>query len=113
MKKIKHIKDLKEEKMRLRIRQLELEKEIRITWLELKENFEPATLLKNKFAGINTGEVKEKGLLSSTLSRGAAYLTRRFFDTTGEKIESKVQRGVEDAVEKIKSIFGEKKSSSS
>ncbi|HWR33136.1 MAG TPA: hypothetical protein VN451_06415 [Chitinophagaceae bacterium] len=88
MYKIRHIRDMKEERMRLRIRQPELEKEIRSTWHELKETFEPATLLKNKFADVKTSERKEKDLLSCLLSRGVYYLIRKFFNSAGEKMSN-------------------------
>ena len=52
MRKIKHISDLNEEKMRLRIKQLELERELRLSWNDLKNNLDPKTLLKNKIADI-------------------------------------------------------------
>ena len=52
MRKIKHISDLKEEKMRLRIKQLELERELRLSWNDLKNNLDPKTLLKNKICWV-------------------------------------------------------------
>ena len=108
MKKIKYIRDLEEEKMRLRIRQLELEKEIRTGWIELKEDFTPVAFLKNKLSGISSQEIKEKGLLSSALSHGAAHITRQFLNETGEKIETQVQHEVEKAIDKIKTVFEKK-----
>lgn len=105
MRKIKHIKDLKEEKMRLRIRQLELEKEICSSWLDLKESLKPSTLFASKFSTITHKKIKEKGLFSTTLSNGAAYLTRQFVNATGEKIEAKVQETIENVADRLKNIF--------
>ncbi|HLG41543.1 MAG TPA: hypothetical protein VI461_17820, partial [Chitinophagaceae bacterium] len=47
MKKIKHIKDIQQEKMRLHILQLEQEKAIRSDWVELKESLRPGALLRS------------------------------------------------------------------
>jgi hypothetical protein len=109
MKKIKTIRELEETKMRLRIRQLELEKEIRLIWKDFKESLEPGKFLKNKLAGITRKEIKEKGIFSSVLNHGAAYLTRKFVDVAGKKIETRVVNTVETITNKIKNTFEGKK----
>jgi hypothetical protein len=106
---MKHISDLKEEKMRLRIRQLELEKELRFSWQHLKQSLRPATFLKNKLADMTDSKIKEDGLFSSTISHGAAWLTRKFVSATGDKIANRVQTGVDNLAGKIKNIFRKKK----
>ncbi|MBI5858578.1 MAG: hypothetical protein HZB42_13140 [Sphingobacteriales bacterium] len=108
MKKIKNIRELREEKMRLRIRQLELEKEIKSTWAGLKGNLKPVTFLKNRLLDIAPEEIKEKGMFSAALSHGAAYLTHRFIKSGGEKLEFKVRQGVEDIIGKFENIFSKK-----
>lgn len=109
MKKIRHIRQLNEEKKRLRIRQLELEKEMRQSWQDLKESLQPKNFLKNKLADLTHSETKEKNLFSSVLSHGAAYLIRQFVDAAGEKIENGVQNGVENMVHKLKTVFRKKR----
>lgn len=89
MKKIKHIRDLKEEKMRLRIRQLELENKLRDSWYNLKEDLNPKTLLKNKIADITNRDSKEEDFLTDTITHVAGYLTRQLVTTVVEKIVKK------------------------
>lgn len=94
--------------MQLRIRQLELEKEMRQSWQDLKESLQPKIFLKNKLSDITHSEVKENNLFSSALSHGAAYLTRQFVEAAGEQIENRVQNGVENMVHKLKAVFRKK-----
>ena len=89
MKKIKHIRDLKEEKMRLHIRQLELENKLRDSWYNLKEDLNPKTLLKNKIADITNRDSKEEDFLTDTITHVAGYLTRQLVTTVVEKIVKK------------------------
>ncbi len=112
MKKIKHIRDLEAEKYRLRIRQLQLEKELKGNWQDTKESLRPGTILKNKFrefsgASESSGE-KGPDLFGAAVAHGAAWLTRQFVNTAGDKIEQGVQSGVEGLVEKIRNVFGKK-----
>jgi hypothetical protein len=109
MKKIKHLSDLREEKMRLRIRQLELEKELRLSWHDLKQSLRPATFLNNKLADMADSKIKKDDLFSSTVSHGAAWLTRQFATAAGDKIANRVQTGIEHLAGKIKSVFRKKK----
>ncbi len=89
MRKIKHIRDLNEEKMRLRIRQLELERELRLSWNDLKNNLDPKTLLKNKIADITHNDSNKEDLLSSTINHVAGYLTRQLVTTVVDKLVHK------------------------
>ena len=89
MRKIKHISDLKEEKMRLRIKQLELERELRLSWNDLKNNLDPKTLLKNKITDITHHDPNKKDLLGSTINHVAGYLTRQLVTTVVDKLVHK------------------------
>jgi hypothetical protein len=109
MKKMKHISDLREEKMRLRIRQLELEKELRLSWRDLKQSLRPATFLSNKLADMTDSKIKKDDLFSSTVSHGAAWLTRQLASAAGDRIASRVQNRVEILAGKIKTVFKKKK----
>ena len=62
MKKIKHIKDIQEEKMRLRIQQLAQEKNLQQNWKETKLELRPGTLLRNQMAASSTGKEGENSL---------------------------------------------------
>jgi len=109
MKKIKRIKDIQQEKMRLRIQQLEQEKALRNQWNGLKEELRPGTLLRNKVAEFTKTKPEEGHLISGLISYGAYYLTRRYTGMASSKIESTVQQGVDLLTEKMKTIFSKKK----
>ena len=48
MKKIRNIKDLENEKLRLRVKQLELEKQLDRSWEELKNDLSMANIVEQK-----------------------------------------------------------------
>jgi hypothetical protein len=50
MEKIKNLMHLREEKMKLRVKELELEKSIRKDWSEIKENLRPDHLIKKELS---------------------------------------------------------------
>jgi hypothetical protein len=105
MKKIKRLADIQEEKMRLRIRELELEKNIRNNWKELKTDLRPGTILRNKLADYTNKEAKDESLLSNAIHFGTGYLSQKL----AEKTEAKVQDGVETLLRKVKDMFSKKK----
>ena len=105
MKKIKHIKDIQEEKMRLRIQQLEQEKNLQQNWNETKLELRPGTLLRNQMAASSTGKEGENSLFTGLVSLGAGYLTRRFTGLAGQKIENTVQMGIEKLANRMQAYF--------
>lgn len=109
MKKIKHIKDIQQEKMRLRIQQLEQEKAIRNNWNGLKEDLHPGTLLRNKLADFSHKKTNETPLLTSLVTFGAGYLTRRLTGMASDKIEKAVHLGMDKLTGKMKTAFKKKK----
>jgi len=102
MKKIKHLKDIEQEKMRLRIQQLEQEKAIRKQWIEIKEAWRPGTLLRNKLSGLTQTKPEEGPLFSRLMNHGVDHLSRRFTEMAGKKLETSIQEG-------IKKMLGKKK----
>jgi hypothetical protein len=108
MKKIKHIKDIQQEKMRLRIQQLEQEKDIRNHWNEMKEGLRPGVLLRSKLSELPYKGTTGTPLLTSLVTFGAGYLTRRLTGMASEKIESAVQLGMEKLTGKMKTVFRKK-----
>ena len=109
MKKIKHIKDIQQEKMRLRIQQLEQEKAIRNNWNELKQDLRPGTLLRHKLADLTRKKPEETPLLTSLVTFGAGYLSRRLTGMASDKIENAVQLGMEKLTGKMKTVFRKKR----
>lgn len=109
MKKIKNIKDIQQEKMRLRLQQLEQEKAIRYQWNELKESMRPGTLLRSTLSDLTHKKTTDIPLLTSLVTLGAGYLTRRLTGMASEKVESAVQLGMEKLTGKMKPVFRKKR----
>ena len=91
MKKIKSKKQLKSEKKRIKMRQEELEKKIRIKWNELKESLRPGNLAKETFSRAIQNrmekEEEEESVLKSTFRYGVSLLAKKFTDKAGEKFD--------------------------
>ena len=109
MKKIKHIKDIQQEKMRLRIQQLEQEKNLQQHWNETKLELRPGTLLRNQMAASSTGKERENNLFTGLVSLGAGYLSRRFSGLAGQKIENTVQLGIEKLAARMQAALKKKR----
>jgi hypothetical protein len=101
MKKINNIRDIQVEKMQLRIRQLEQEKNLSIHWAELKSDLDPRTLFeKIKLPGKNKESLKST-LISKGLDIGAGIVSQKLTEITGRKIETAIQRGFGKLAAKI------------
>ena len=110
MKKIKHIKDLKFEKMRLRVKQLELEKQMNHSWKSLKDNLSE----KNFSPGeSSTGFKKMEGnnLFSGVVNFGAGILSHKLGQLAGKNVEDAAGRIIGKVTEKIGTAFTKKKKS--
>jgi hypothetical protein len=101
MKKINNIKDLQIEKMRLRIRQLEQEKNLQSNWAKIKNNLNPDILVSPKILAHKNKETLADLLISGGLGIGAGFLTKKLTEFTGRKIESAIQKGVGKLTKKI------------
>jgi hypothetical protein len=105
MKKIKQIKDIQHEKLRLRLKQLELEKQISRNWDSVKKGL--------SFKNINAdnsepGQQKKQGdgsLLATIINYGAGYLSRHLSDKAGQQLEITLQKGAHKLAQKIKTVF--------
>lgn len=91
MKNIRRIADIKAEKMKLRIKELELEKEIRQNWKELKVELRPDTFLRNKILHYTHQKEEEENFLSSAISFGVSYLTKKLTEKMVEKVALKIR----------------------
>jgi hypothetical protein len=87
MKKIKSIRHLQEQRMILRVRELELEKSIRGDWAELKEKMKPGSMLDNSRDSSNW--------LTSLLHAASTSLTKRLLQKSEDKIEEGADKGIE------------------
>ena len=88
MKKIKRIADIKEEKMKLRIKELELDKGIRKNWIELKEQIRPVNFLQNKLATFRQEEAKDDKFLAGIISFSLDYLAKKIAKIIARKMDS-------------------------
>lgn len=108
MKKIKHIKDLEHEKLKLRVKQLELEKKMNNSWKDLKGN-----LSSKNFNGSehNTGFKKMEGdnLFSGVVNFGAGVLSHKLGQLAGKNAEIVAGNIITKVAEKIGTVFTKKK----
>jgi hypothetical protein len=92
MNKIKHISELYSEQLRLQKLEDNLEKTIRKDWKEVKESMRPKNSGREMLSDfINKrlqDKIKSNGILSGTLSYGAAMLTKKIVEKVEEKMES-------------------------
>ena len=111
MKKIRRLSDIREEKMRLRIRELELEKQIRENWKDWKSQFSkpgftPQDSTKTE-SGTEAGTAQ--GFWSTALDFGVAYLGKQVAATAGHATEARVQEGLDRLTRKLRNYLERKK----
>ena len=109
MKKIKQMQDIQHEKIRLRLKQLELEKQIGKNW----DSFKNRLSIKN-FNGDEDGpgvinKPYEGGLLTTIINFGAGYLSRHLSEKAGQQLELTLQKGAHKLAKKLKTVFYKKK----
>ena len=88
MKKIKRIKDIKEEKIKLRMKEQELEKGIRNNWIELKEQLRPGVFLQNKLATFTQKDVKDDKFVAGIISFSLDFLAKKIAKIITKKMDS-------------------------
>lgn len=93
MKKIKHIKDIEREKLRLRVQQLEQEKQLRESWKKMKDELNPINILRSKTASFNPTS-GEKGIISDMTEAAVVYLSERVKSYTGERTAEIIRSGL-------------------
>jgi hypothetical protein len=107
MKRINNIYDLEYEKLRLRVRQLELEKQMSRSWKHIKAElpFTPET----KHSGqINSTIKTGNAIFSGVLNYGASFLSHKLGMLAGKKIESTAELVLERLVAKLTSLTARK-----
>jgi hypothetical protein len=108
MKKCNHKSQLELEQMKLRLKELELEKSIRHNWTELKKGLSPEAVLKNVMPDEAGHPSVHKHWLVNVLSYGASVLTHKLTEKAGDTIESKVQKGVDYFLGKVEKALQKK-----
>jgi hypothetical protein len=101
MKKNRHTRNLETEKLRLRVKQLELENQIRRDWKELKEDLSPRNFIEHKLESA-THKKPEGSLLSEVINYGVSYLGNKFSEKAGQGVEFVIQKGIDKLTEKLK-----------
>ena len=89
MKRIKTIKQLKAEQIRINQQQEELEDKIRSNWRELKESLRPVNIAKDvigNFLKSKTEKIDADDLLKSSFVYGVYRLLKKFADKAWEKL---------------------------
>ena len=89
MKRIKTIKQLRAEQIRINQQQEELEDKIRSNWRELKESLRPVNIAKDvigNFLKSKTEKIDEDDLLKSSFVYGVYRLLKKFADKAWEKL---------------------------
>ena len=110
MKKIKNKSDLVAQKMRLRVKELELENAIRNNWHGLKDDLKLKNLVKHNLTEPEKNESNEdRHWLVNGLGIGASILTNKLLNNAGDKIEGQVNRGVDKFLNKVQGIMERKK----
>ena len=108
MKNNRHIGNLEKEKLRLRVKQLELQKQIRRDWKELKEDLSPANFIAHKLESA-THKKPEGSLLSEFINYGVSYLGDKLSEKAAYEAETTIQKGIDKLTEKLKSSFKKNK----
>lgn len=107
MRKIKRHSDIKAEKNRLRLRELELEKQIRQNWSALRNSFSGSK-------GKRTEEEPEggdgkQGFWGNAIDLGISFLGAQVAAKAGETAEQKVKESLDRVRGRLKSFLGRRK----
>ena len=109
MKKLRNIRDLENEKLKLRVKQLELEKQLDRSWKGLRSNFSDNRVepQKQPIAAFNfkTGNAVVNGILNYS----AIFLSHRLGVIAGKTIENTAEQILAKVSQKISSLTSKKK----
>ncbi len=103
MEKIKNATHLREQKMNLRVKELELEKQIHKDWSGIREKLQPKHILAGEH-GINHDH-----LLIKTVAAAFSRFSERMIEKAEAKIESMAEKRIERLSSRISKIFSTKK----
>ena len=108
MKRIRNIHDLEYEKLKLRVKQLELEKQMDRSWKRLSSKLTSTSFNEQKQStqsDFKTGNT----LLSGALNYGASFLSHKLGILAGKKAEATAEQMLGKLAEKINSLGTKKK----
>jgi hypothetical protein len=104
MKRIKNKAQLREEKLRLRVEELEMQHTLRSDWADIKRMAQPKEFLKNQF-----GEQGEAHWLVRGLSTGAEVLSKQLLHKAEEAIEHQTEKGIDYIGRRLQGMLKRKK----
>ena len=109
MKKIRNIKDLENEKLKLRVKQLELEKHLDRSWKELKNDLSMAKVVEQKQPVTAFNFKTGNTILNGALNYGATILSHRVGLIAGKTVENAAEQILGKLGQKINSLASKKK----
>lgn len=109
MKNIKDIKDLEVEKLKLRVKQLELEKQMQKSWRHIVKKISLNENVKKEPAQSDVQVKPGNRLVSGALSYGASFLSHKLGMLAGKKIEGLAEQALEKLSGKINAAMTRKK----
>jgi len=110
MKKIRNIKDLENEKLTLRVKQLELEKQLDLSWKELRKDLSRNNVAEQNQAGAAFNFKTGNALLNGALNLGSILLgviAGRTVGNAAEQILGRVGQKISSLVSKRSSAKNE------
>lgn len=110
MKRIKNIHDLEYEKLKLRVKQLELEKRMGRSWKRISSNLSTHDLVGQKNSSQTGVNFKTRNsLLTGALNYGADFLSHKLGMIAGKKVELTAEQMLGKLAVKINSMLANKK----
>lgn len=110
MKKIRNIQDLEYEKLKLRVKQLELEKQMDQSWKRISSKLTSNDLSGQKHSTQSDNNFKTGNtLLSGALNYGASFLSHKLGMLAGKKVEATAEQMLGKLAEKVNSLGAKKK----
>ena len=111
MKKIRNIRDLEQEKLKLRIKQLGLEQQMDRSWKELRNDLSSASFVVQEPPDTSFKFRTGNALLNGALNFGSGFLMHQLGTLAGRTVEDTGERILGKLSQKINSMVAKKKRS--
>jgi hypothetical protein len=109
MKNIRNIKDLENEKLKLKVKQLELERQLDRSWKELRNNFSTNNVAEQKQPETAFNFKTGNALLNGVLNFGFGFLSHNVGTLAGKTVEDTAEKIFGKLSRKINSLVANKK----
>lgn len=107
MMKTRSMRNLENKKLQLKIKQLELEKQIRHDWKTLKEDLSPRNFIQNKLESIANKKTGDS-LLFEVINHGLTHLGNTVFNRAEHKVEALIQKKIDNLTKKLNTSLNKK-----